>query len=170
LDSEVGTQINSYEGYPAHLITGDDLDKLRIKWVSRDLLVDENIADNIPVIINLDSSNGPGTHWTAFMLHFPYCFYYDPVSTDLSGFPPEELRQYCIERNFTTIYCNDIVHMPPLSNLCGYFCIWFCRNINGIKNEEEYDRLLASFGENDDSDKIRYLKKQVPDMVKKFLN
>ena len=60
-------------------------------------------------IINLDSNNGPGTHWVCYV----DSFYFDPF-----GLPPPE-NILCIKRYNTSQY------QEKISVLCGYFCLFF---------------------------------------------
>ena len=60
-------------------------------------------------VINLDSNNGPGTHWVCYV----DSFYFDPF-----GLPPLE-NIFFIKRYNTSQYQEKI----PV--LCGYFCLFF---------------------------------------------
>ena len=61
-------------------------------------------------IINLDSNNGPGTHWACYV----DSFYFDPF-----GLPPPETIIF-IKRYNTSQY-----QKKTTSVLCGYFCLFF---------------------------------------------
>ena len=60
-------------------------------------------------IINLDSNNGPGTHWACYV----DSFYFDPF-----GLSPLEnilfIKRY-----------NTLQYQKKISVLCGYFCPFF---------------------------------------------
>ena len=60
-------------------------------------------------IINLDSNNGPGTHWACYV----DSFYFDPF-----GLPPPE------NIFFFKLY-NTLQDQKKISVLCGYFCLFF---------------------------------------------
>ena len=62
-------------------------------------------------IINLDSNNGPGTHWVCYV----DSFYFDPF-----GLPPPE-NIFFIKRYNTSQYQTK----KKISVLCGYFCLFF---------------------------------------------
>ena len=63
-------------------------------------------------IINLDSNNGPGTHWVCYV----DSFYFDPF-----GLPPPEnilfIRRY-----------NTLQYQKKISVLCGYVCLFSLKN------------------------------------------
>ena len=72
-------------------------------------------------IINLDSNNGPGTHWACYV----DSFYFDPF-----GLPPPENILF-IQR-YNTLLCQE-----KISVLCGYFCLFFIKKFqdgNSIYN------------------------------------
>ena len=62
-------------------------------------------------IINLDSNNGPETHWACYV----DSFYFDPF-----GLPPAEnilfIKRY-----------NTLQYQKEKSVLCGYFCLFFIK-------------------------------------------
>ena len=63
-------------------------------------------------IINLDSNNGPGTHWACYV----DSFYFDPF-----GLPPPENIRF-IKRYNTSQY------QKKISVLCGCFCLFSLKN------------------------------------------
>ena len=60
-------------------------------------------------IINLDSNNGPGTHWACYV----ESFYFDPFRLP----PPENIP-------FNKRY-NTLQYQKKISVLCDYFCLFF---------------------------------------------
>lgn len=80
-------------------------------------------------IINLDDSNGNGTHWTA--LYFqgnPLNSYY----FDSFGFvPPLE-----VERNIKPYLYNDADIQDFNSEACGYYCLAFIKFLHDKNNIE----------------------------------
>ena len=62
-------------------------------------------------IINLDSNNGPGTHWVCYV---------DSFNFDPFGLPPPENILF-IKRYNTSQY------QKKISVLCGYFCLFFIK-------------------------------------------
>ena len=72
-------------------------------------------------MINLDSNNGPGTHWACYV----DSFYFDPF-----GLPPPEnilfIKRY-----------NTLQYHKKISVLCGYFYLFFIKKFqdgNSIYN------------------------------------
>jgi hypothetical protein len=69
-------------------------------------------------IINLDSKDGPGTHWTAYYKKDQIIDYIDPMG-NLQ--PPKEIVSYLgdkIQYNFTPYQQFD-------SFICGHICLMF---------------------------------------------
>ena len=71
--------------------------------------------------INLDSNDGPETHWACYA----DSFYFDPF-----GLPPTEnilfIKRY-----------NTLQYQKQISVLCGYFCLFFIKKVedgNSIYN------------------------------------
>ena len=71
--------------------------------------------------MNLESNNGPGTHWVCYVDYF----YFDPF-----GLPPPEnilfIKRY-----------NASQYQKKISVLCGYFCLFFIKKFqdgNSIYN------------------------------------
>lgn len=84
------------------------------------------------IVINLDPSWKPGSHWTAI-----FCPSYGPViyfdSFGLS--PPENIKTY-MERNSQRcgyVY-NHGVYQGDLSIKCGYFCLLFLESCFANEN------------------------------------
>lgn len=78
-------------------------------------------------IVNLDDSNGGGTHWTAL--------YYDGlinIYMDSFGMRPPKN----IESLLTPRFMFNKEHIQNIqSNLCGYYCILFIKMLNGSVNK-----------------------------------
>ncbi len=71
-------------------------------------------------VCNLDSSNGPGTHWVA--LYIPKrgpVEYFDSTGMDL---PPELFRRFRPSTNY--IY-NAIRLQSPFTTVCGQYCLHY---------------------------------------------
>lgn len=89
------------------------------------------MRDNLPKkpwknecgIINLDDTEGPGTHWVAYKKNGNQSNYFDSFG-NLP--PPQELVNYLagnIEYNYTTYQNYD-------TYICGHLCISFLKNKN----------------------------------------
>ena len=83
--------------------------ELKIKNFDGVFYKDSCQDNNYCGIINLDSNNGPGTHWACYV----DSFYFDPF-----GLPPPENILF-IKRYNTSQY------QKKISVLCGYFCLFF---------------------------------------------
>jgi hypothetical protein len=70
-------------------------------------------------IINLDNSDGPGTHWTAlYKINDGFSLYYDSF-----GFPaPEEIEDLLHKYEYNKKQIQDIK-----STSCGFYCIAFIK-------------------------------------------
>lgn len=70
-------------------------------------------------IINLDNSDGPGTHWTVlYKINDGFSLYYDSF-----GFPaPEEVEDLLHKYEYNKKQIQDIK-----SNSCGFYCIAFIK-------------------------------------------
>lgn len=85
----------------------------------------ENTEHNKSYIINLDSSDRPGTHWVGLHRNkVGESFYFDSFGLP----PPEEVRQKC-RRLF---YSNNRIQMD-ISEMCGYYAIAFLKQMMGGK-------------------------------------
>ena len=69
-------------------------------------------------ILNLDESDGPGTHWTA--VDFDKKLYYDSYGLIW----PKELNKLKL-RSF-----NEVQHQKGNSSLCGLYCVCVIRMLN----------------------------------------
>lgn len=75
------------------------------------------------MIINLDLSSNPGTHWTALIKRDSCAYYFDPFG-DLS--PPEEIVTYLGKD--IDIYYNRHRYQNFNSHICGHLSLKFLLN------------------------------------------
>lgn len=73
-------------------------------------------------IINLDNSNGPGTHWTAYKKAKNQVVYFDSFGNLR---PPLEVMQYFESNGPVKIYFNYNVYQDFNSFNCGHLCLKF---------------------------------------------
>ena len=73
------------------------------------------------IIINLDASYNPGSHWVCVYLSGAGEGYY----FDSFGRPPPALIQSFIERNSRSWTWNHRIYQAEDSTYCGYYCILF---------------------------------------------
>jgi len=71
-------------------------------------------------VVNYDSSNSNGTHWTAYRKISNIIIYFDSMG-DLR--PPAELLKYFGDENL--LYYNQERYQSPNSVICGQLCIKF---------------------------------------------
>lgn len=76
-------------------------------------------------IVNLDSIDGPGTHWVAYWKRNDSVYYYDSFG-DLP--PPIELINYF--GRGASIYYNYVKYQNYNSFICGHLCLTFLHNFN----------------------------------------
>ena len=121
-------------------------------WKNRDTLPSKWIRDTLPsYIMNLDSANGPGTHWTAFYYNYPWhSIYFDPF-----GFPPPEEDERTI-KPYT--YSNDIDIQDLDSTACGWYRKGFITILKGKQNiYTAFDSFINLFdGDTKQNDAILY--------------
>lgn len=91
------------------------------------------------LIINTDSSDGPGEHWVAVYVDDKDIEYFDPY-----GLPPfhEEIASF-LERNGRRITINHVtLQTPGYSVTCGHYaCLFVLFRGRGL----EYESLLRMF-------------------------
>lgn len=72
-------------------------------------------------IINLDDSDGEGTHWTLiFNVNVPAVIYFDPF-----GVVPPMNAIRLMKTSRKRIYYSMLELQNIMSNLCGYYCLYF---------------------------------------------
>lgn len=104
-------------------------------------------------IINLDNSNGNGTHWTSLFYHPLNSYYFDSY-----GFvPPLE-----VEKKIKPYIYNDADIQDFNSEACGYYALAFIKFLNDKSNKEvAFKEFLRLFKNNT---------KENDDILKKYLN
>lgn len=108
--------------------TSEDLMKFSKKLLNRtfkgvfsiDKLPKVKLGQNVMFIVNTDSSNLPGMHWIAVIIRNGNGYIFDP----LGQFVPLKLSSWmtytCYKWSTNTRHIQTF-----LSQLCGYFCIYF---------------------------------------------
>ena len=92
-------------------------------------------------IVNSDTANLPGTHWTAVYIDSDNCgFYFDSF-----GFlPPPRLQRWL---NYYTRrwFYNSTCFQQPTTFVCAYYCIYFLYQMScGVAFQTIIDRLSTS--------------------------
>ena len=105
----------------------------------------KKIKPNSFYIINLDDSNGNGTHWTC-IINFEHCLYFDSYG----AIPPTKVVSFMKTRH-TKRYYNCTQIQAVNSDLCGYFCIYVINELEkGHKFLDICSRFSNDYSKNDD--------------------
>ena len=91
-------------------------------------------------ILNLDSSNGKGTHWVAWHKNKSTKYYFDSYGVQ----PPKEIKEHLK----SPIYYNSNSIQEPNTHICGHLCIYVVEQLT-----KNYDLLPIVF-------KLQDLKKE----------
>lgn len=102
------------------------LESLGIPWAYRDQVATV-ASTGMAFVVNLDSSGGDGTHWTAARVVGNTLYYADPFGTILNGWPPMELSVLASKH-----VVNRVAFQRPKSTLCGYYAICFATMMDCI--------------------------------------
>ena len=71
-------------------------------------------------IVNLDNSDGPGTHWVCYKKLLDNVYYFDSLG-NLQ--PPKELQHYF--ETSKNVFYNFNRRQMPNTNICGHLCLEF---------------------------------------------
>lgn len=97
------------------------------------------MKDNLPAkplkkecaVVNLDNSDGPGTHWVAYFKINSNVYYFDSFGNLR---PPQELIMYLGSKSI--IFYNYTKYQHYDTVICGHLCIEFLYHIqNKIENQ-----------------------------------
>ncbi len=97
--------------------------KLNISLVNNNIYMRDELSNPLAegaYILNLDSSEGKGTHWTAFIKKGPNVYYFDPFGY----LPPGE------QMDVFTIARLDLIYSVQKNqdidaDSCGYWCVYW---------------------------------------------
>lgn len=106
----------------------DNVKRLKIKYFRGVFMRDDlpkKCHNNECSIINLDSSEGSGTHWVAYSKRGKEIYYFDSFG-DLS--PPKELITYF--GSDVKIFYNYLNYQKYDTVICGQLCITFLYYFN----------------------------------------
>ena len=99
------------------------------------------IGDNKSIIINLQNSNEPGSHWIALKRVKNTIFIFDSFGI---GYLPMAI--FKVYKNFKIIA--NIYRIQNISsNLCGMFCVLFI--LYDTKSKNDFIKFLTLFNSND---------------------
>lgn len=98
------------------------------------------------MIVNLDDSSQPGSHWVAlYFVSKRQCNYFDSY-----GRPPFELEEYILQNSRSYTYNNVQVQRCSTitcGQMCLYFIVWRVRKINykNIVRSMQNDEFVSGF-------------------------
>ena len=92
----------------------------------------KKIRENESGVINLDDSEGEGTHWTAYLKKKKYVYYFDSIGRLK---PPLELIQYFRSRGSDIIILYNFDNFQSFdSHNCGQLALRFLFNAMKIND------------------------------------
>lgn len=105
--------------------------------VTHNELIKKKSSPNQCMIINLDRSEGPGTHWVCCFTNtnFPYNIYFDSFGVG----PSDIILKYLKQNKKQVKYNNSELQMME-SIMCGYYCIYVLDKL--AKGHNIYDILM----------------------------
>lgn len=92
----------------------------------RNSLPQGGVCRNESGIVNLDDSEGPGTHWVAYAKRGDRAVYFDSFGNLR---PPRELVRYLGESE-TKIEYNRTSYQRYNQNICGQLCLQFLLTVD----------------------------------------
>jgi len=103
-------------------------------------------------VVNLDNSNGAGTHFSCYYNspNSQYVYYFDSYG----ALPPKQIEKY-LKSSGKVIQYNSTQYQPIASILCGYYCIYVLLKL--YKGESFYD-ILAQFDMNSPEHNDEFIK------------
>ena len=90
------------------------------------------------IIIKTDQCNKPGDHWIAIVLTEQHAYYFDSFGL---GIVDQEIQQFLLPR-YSSIIFNSLCIQHILSDKCGFYCIYFVKNVHNFKS---YYKFLSNF-------------------------
>lgn len=100
-------------------------------------------------VINMDDSDGPGTHFVAYF-NSPdrdFVLYFDTYGVA----PPENIKQYLLTSGKQIAYNNSQIQ-PIASVTCGFYCIYVLRELD--KGREFVDVLNDFTHDTDENEQM----------------
>jgi len=92
--------------------------------MSKDLLDDTPMKNGDTYVLNLDNSDGNGTHWVCLVKNKSTVLYYDPFGV----VPPESVLKK-IKNTKGRCYYSQEINQDLDSVLCGYYCLSLIKSV-----------------------------------------
>jgi len=80
-------------------------------------------------VVNMDNSDGAGTHWCGLVLTTNIGYWYDSFGVH----PPEETK--VLKRTNRKVYFNSDQLQSVIAKTCGAWCVDFIKHMNDTKND-----------------------------------
>lgn len=91
----------------------------------RDELINLTPLTNESGVLNLDTSDNRGTHWTCWIKKKKLILYFDSFGL----IPPPEIINYFKKlKNYNGIFYNTTIVQPNNSVICGHLCLYIINN------------------------------------------
>ena len=96
-------------------------------------------------IVNIDTYDKSGSHWTALLIEDGKCLFFDPLGLECVNI---DLLNQLKALGFISYTFNRKQIQPIKNNNCGYYCIAF---IVYMLKEKNFTSFLSYFDENSDA-------------------
>lgn len=90
-------------------------------------------------VLNLDTSNNKGTHWTCWMKKNNLIIYFDSYGLVP---PPEILTYFKKSKDYKGVFYNNTIVQPDNSVICGHLCLYILNN--KPKNLNDFKSLIIN--------------------------
>lgn len=139
--------------FPYKQITSNEIERFGFPWTMLDN-IPSNFVNKPLFILNLDHSDGSGTHWTLVCpnTQTKILYYFDPLGHANDGeYPnilnpeyekktgiPYELDQWADKHGFRAVKTNNKRFQHINSWMCGFIVIYLASNINPATATSSY--------------------------------
>lgn len=108
------------------------------------------------MVVNMDNSNLPGSHWVAIFVPSRHTiFYYDSFGVSPSN---RHIREFL--RRFSNVHVNPTTFQSLVSDVCGYYVMYFLYFLSmGYSVTQIHDMLASS--DNPDMEVVRFAKSNI---------
>ena len=118
------------------MITNFDLEKIASNYQIELKIFMKDQLDKLPIndgnyIINLDDSQGQGTHWVSLFISQNKAIYFDSFGC----VPPLNVINFVKQRAKLKLGYNNFIRQDLKSDACGFYCIAFFCIFKSIKEQ-----------------------------------
>lgn len=105
---------------------------LKIYCVPKDMLANHKLLKNKQsIVINLDDSEGLGTHWVSLVKKNNQLFYYDPFGVE---YIDPDILNFIKKHKNNKAFLSTEQNQNMLSVKCGYYCLACINSCVGKQN------------------------------------